>query len=72
MSSCLRLVLAMAIVAIASSAFAASNAPKKHKTAVGQHRLYLMVPNTQPGLDPDDPALTGGGSLGYNRNIYNW
>jgi hypothetical protein len=71
MSRYLRLVLAIAIVGIASTAFAAPKAPQRHNIVVGQRRPYPLVP-TQPRLDPDDPALTGGGSLGYNRNIYNW
>lgn len=71
MSRYLRLVLAVAIVSIASTAFAGPKAPHRHNIVVGQPRLYPVVP-TQPRLDPDDPALTGGGSVGYNRNIYNW
>jgi hypothetical protein len=32
-----------------------------------------LAPAPAPqGLNPDGPALTGGGSLGYNQNIYNW
>jgi hypothetical protein len=27
---------------------------------------FAMVPGTSSGSNPNDPALTGGGSLGYN------
>jgi hypothetical protein len=30
---------------------------------------FGMVSGPQTGSDPNDPALTGGGSLGYNRMI---
>lgn len=68
-----KIVLSAAIVL--GVAFAASAATKPrighgHRTAT----THNVVPgyNRQPQLDPDDPALTGGGSLGYNRNIYGW
>jgi hypothetical protein len=30
------------------------------------------VPRTAPLSNPNSPAATGGGSLGYNQNLYNW
>lgn len=30
------------------------------------------VPRSAPFSNPDSPAATGGGSLGYNQNLYNW
>jgi hypothetical protein len=33
---------------------------------------FAMVPGDQPVRSSNDPALTGGGSLGYNQNIYNY
>ncbi len=30
---------------------------------------FAMVPTVPPSDDPNDPALTGGGSLGYNRML---
>jgi hypothetical protein len=30
------------------------------------------VSRTAPLSNPDSPAATGGGSLGYNQNLYNW
>jgi hypothetical protein len=31
------------------------------------------VPRTAPLFsNPDSPAATGGGSLGYNQNLWNW
>ena len=34
--------------------------------------LYNMAPGSAPVNGRDDPAFTGGGSLGYNQMIYNW
>ncbi|HUC51294.1 MAG TPA: hypothetical protein VMA30_18085 [Xanthobacteraceae bacterium] len=36
------------------------------------HPLYDMAPQGRAPVNSDDPSLTGGGSLGYNQNIYNW
>jgi hypothetical protein len=30
---------------------------------------FAMSPATQPNLDPNSPALAGGGSLGYNQML---
>ncbi len=30
------------------------------------------VPPTAAFSNPESPAATGGGSLGYNQNLYNW
>jgi hypothetical protein len=62
-----------AVIAL-SVAFSASAATKPHVAYVHRPATHNVVPgyNPQTNLDPDDPALTGGGSLGYNRNIYNW
>jgi hypothetical protein len=52
----------------------ASAATKSHKIAVhrsGPH-AQAIAPRTRPFSNPDSPAATGGGSLGYNANIYNW
>jgi hypothetical protein len=34
--------------------------------------LYNIAPQSRAPVNSDDPALTGGGSIGYNQNIYNW
>ena len=67
-----KITLAAAIVV--SAAFSASAATKPRVTHAHRTATHNVVPgyNPQTHLDPDDPALTGGGSLGYNRNIYNW
>jgi hypothetical protein len=52
----------------------ASAATKSHKIAVhrsGPH-AQAIAPRTRPFSNPDSPAATGGGNLGYNQNIYNW
>jgi hypothetical protein len=33
---------------------------------------FAMVPGARSGSDSNDPALTGGGSLGYNQNLLNY
>jgi hypothetical protein len=30
------------------------------------------APRTAPRFNPDSPEATGGGSLGYNQNLWNW
>lgn len=64
---------------------AAPVAGKSHHSAVGHSsrndtafhrgRIYNyapLAPAARLGPNPDAPALTGGGSVGYNLNIYNW
>jgi hypothetical protein len=41
--------------------------------------VHRSVPSAQPAVprsprfsNPDSPEATGGGNLGYNKNIYNW
>ncbi len=60
--------------AVGLAAFSASAATEHHITRVHRMPTHNIVPgyNPQTHLDPDDPVLTGGGSLGYNKNIYNW
>jgi hypothetical protein len=36
------------------------------------HALYNVAPQSRAPVNSDDPSLTGGGSIGYNQNIYNW
>jgi len=57
-----------------SAAASASAATKPRVTHVHQTATRNVVRgnNPQTHLDSDDPALTGGGSLGYNQNIYGW
>jgi hypothetical protein len=66
--------IAFSAVIALSAPFSASAATKPHVTYVHRPATHNVVPgyNPQTHLDSDDPALTGGGSLGYNRNIYNW
>jgi hypothetical protein len=56
-------------------------APQNDRIAVRQGRhsrmtarqnglnAFAMVPGGRSGRDANDPALTGGGSLGYNQNL---
>jgi hypothetical protein len=67
--------IALSAAIVLSTALTASGATKHHDVTHVHHRvLYNIVPdyNPQTHLNSDDPALTGGGSLGYNQNIYNW
>jgi hypothetical protein len=46
-----------------------STTPQNGKTAIGQSGLhsFAMVPRPGSAFNPDSPAATGGGSLGYNE-----
>ena len=44
----------------------------KYKTTASLRGLYDVSPPAFSGLSSNDPAVTGGGSLGYNSNIYNY
>ena len=46
---------------------------RKSKAANRQRGLHAFAsgPRVRLNLDPNDPVLTGGGSLGYNQNINN-
>ncbi len=65
-----RITIAAAIVlANTSMASAASKHGKTTRRALYERATVSPVPL---GGDSDSPAATGGGSIGYNRNIYNW
>ena len=66
--------IALSAAIALSGAFSASAATKHRVSHVHRTATHYMVRgyNPQRHLDSDDPALTGGGSLGYNKNIYNW
>jgi hypothetical protein len=57
---------------VAASKYEATT-PQNDKIAVRQRGLnaYAMVPHAPAGSDPNSPAATGGGSLGYNQMLYN-
>ncbi len=57
-------IVAAATLATASPAFAQQQAA--HLKGLYAH---MPVPRTQPTIDRNDPALTGGGSLGYNQRV---
>lgn len=68
--------LAIAVWAIglaAPAAAASRHAYSRDKVPVHHARaFYDVAPQGQHAVNSDDPSLTGGGSLGYNQNIYNW
>jgi hypothetical protein len=70
MSITIRFALAAAIVL--SSVAAAGAAPKRQTVYRSSPRAQATVPRAAPFSNPDSPAATGGGNLGYNQNIYNW
>jgi hypothetical protein len=61
-----------------------STAPHNDKMVVRHNRhrnrafrrsglhAFARVPGPQAGPNPNDPALTGGGSIGYNEMLYNY
>jgi hypothetical protein len=59
------------IVGMAAPAAAASHHGKASPQKVS-HSFYDVAPQGRAPVNSDDPSLTGGGSLGYNQNIYNW
>ena len=63
--------IALSAAIVLSTAFSASAATTHHATHVKRSAIYNMVPgyNPQTQLDPNDPRLTGGGSLGYNQML---
>jgi hypothetical protein len=64
-----RIALAVVIVlATAATASAAKSAGKSPHRQVSQARL--VAPQSPGYIDSDSPGVAGGGSLGYNRNIY--
>lgn len=70
--------IAVAAAAVSSSAFAQASDQnlgmgihhaRHHKMAARQgSRAFALVPSVQGGA-AFDPALTGGGSAGYNENL---
>ena len=64
------------LTAVAAPAAAATRHMKVHAMAPymapAGRALYNVAPQSRTPVNSDDPALTGGGSLGYNQNIYNW
>jgi uncharacterized membrane protein YfbV (UPF0208 family) len=66
-------IAAWAIGLAAPAAAASRHAYIRGKMPVQHVRsLYDVAPQGQHAVNSDDPSLTGGGSLGYNQNIYNW
>ena len=66
--------IALAAAIVVNAVAVASAATKSRKIAA--HR---GVPSAQPAVPrspwfatQDTPQATGGGNLGYNKNIYNW
>jgi hypothetical protein len=58
-------------VGIATPSAAATHHAKAPASHAGRP-LYNVAPQGRAPVNSDDPALTGGGSIGYNQNIYNW
>jgi hypothetical protein len=60
----------LAVAIILSGAAMASAATKHDK--MSPRPLYDSAVGYPSLGDSDSPAATGGGSIGYNQNIYNW
>jgi hypothetical protein len=68
-------VLVVAAMAMAMGPVAPASAQGSRAKLVAHHTnrpLYDVAPQRSAPVNSDDPSLTGGGSLGYNQNIYNW
>ena len=64
--------IAAAMLAITSAAFAQASDPVRAKRPAGSlEGLYARsaVPPGRIGVNRNDPALTGGGSFGYNERV---
>lgn len=62
-------------IGLAAPASAASRHFSDHGKVPAHHAtrpLYDVAPQSRGVVNSDDPSLTGGGSIGYNQNIYNW
>ena len=53
---------------------ARAEAPARHQRIVRHHRGGMGAFAMEPRgfRNSDDPAATGGGSIGYNENLYNY
>ena len=58
-------------IGLAAPALAAAHHAKASARNVSRP-FYDVAPRSRAPVNSDDPSLTGGGSLGYNQNIYNW
>jgi hypothetical protein len=70
----IRAMTALVAVIVLCSGAAASAATRRQKVPVyrSSPRVQAVVPRAGPAFDPNSPAATGGGSPGYNQNLYNW
>jgi hypothetical protein len=59
------------IIGVATPAAAATHHANGPAHYIGRP-LYNVAPQSRAPVNSDDPSLTGGGSIGYNQNIYNW
>ena len=62
-TSKLAIIVAMAASVLASPTFAQSFAPNR------AGRVITAAPGSALAVDRNNPALTGGGSLGYNQRV---
>jgi|GEM_PF-2767079 hypothetical protein len=67
-----RVLAAVLAAAITAPVFAVPASAKSSVSHQRSPRLFNMAPQGKGSINSDDPSLTGGGSIGYNQNIYNW
>ena len=71
----IRAITALVAAILLCTGAAASAATKRQKPTTvyrSSPRAQAVVPRRGPAFDPNSAAATGGGSLGYNQNLYNW
>jgi hypothetical protein len=69
----IRAMTALVAAIVLCTGAAASGATKRQKPIYRSGpRAQAAVPRAGPAFDPNSPSATGGGSLGYNQNLYNW
>jgi hypothetical protein len=81
-----RALIGFASVGILAVTVAAETANAQAYSPYGARRTYAAppdssqsrgsvrrgAPRTAPYVNSDSPQATGGGSLGYNQNLWNW
>jgi len=62
--------LLLAAVIILATSMAASAAADNSKNAARHAQTRIVTPRAPAYIDSDDPAVAGGGSLGYNQRLW--
>jgi hypothetical protein len=69
--------MTVGVESVNAQAYSPYSAPRSYTsrayTPQSRGSVRRSVPRTAPLFsNPDSPAATGGGNLGYNQNLWNW